>query len=121
MVGMLVHLDASTHQWIAGPLMMAWSCHRADHTRAHLSPVTASTFIAMSVARRCGRFCEFHIDRVVILDHRGCQPDAEQSASQRGRWSVGIPPNPGPLAARLADRASPLWHHVGTPAQEIAA
>jgi len=70
MVGMLVHLDASTHQWIAGLPM--WDLvvalddanGRILYARVVEQEGTASTFEALQyLLRRYGRFCELYTDR----------------------------------------------------------
>jgi transposase len=69
MVGMLVHLDASTHQWIAGlpmqDLVVALDADgRILYARFFPQEGTASTFAALEgVLRRYGRFCELYTDR----------------------------------------------------------
>src|SRR5215469_12246449 len=70
MVGMLVHLDASTHEWIAGLPMqdLVVALDDADsrmlYARFFAQEGTASTFAALeSVVRRHGRFCELYSDR----------------------------------------------------------
>jgi transposase len=70
MVGMLVHLDASTHQWIAGrpaqDLVVALddADGRILYAGFFAQEGTLSTFQALSsVVRRYGRFCELYTDR----------------------------------------------------------
>ncbi len=70
MVGMLVHLDASTHEWIAGvpkqDLVVALddADGRILYARFFAQEGTASTFAAPEgVLRRYGRFCELYTDR----------------------------------------------------------
>jgi transposase len=70
MVGMLVHLDASTHQWIAGLAMqdLVIALDDADgrilYGRFFQQEGTASTFAALEgVLRRYGRFCALYTDR----------------------------------------------------------
>ena len=70
MVGMLVHLDASTHEWIAGvpkqDLVVALddADGRILYARFFPQEGTASTFAALDgVVRRYGRFCELYTDR----------------------------------------------------------
>jgi hypothetical protein len=70
MVGMLVHLDASTHMWIPGLAMqdLVVALDDADgrilHARFVPQEGTASTFEALgAVLRRFGRFCELYTDR----------------------------------------------------------
>jgi transposase len=70
MVGMLVHLDASTHEWIADLPMqdLVVALDDADgrmlYARFFPQEGTASTFAALeSVLRNCGRFAELYTDR----------------------------------------------------------
>jgi hypothetical protein len=70
MVGMLVHLDASTHEWIPGLGMrdLVVALDDADgrilHARLVEQEGVASTFEALeAVLRRDGRFCELYTDR----------------------------------------------------------
>ena len=70
MVGMLVHLDASTHQWIAGVAMhdLVVALDDADgrilYARFVEQEGSMSTFEALgAVLRRYGRFCELYTDR----------------------------------------------------------
>jgi hypothetical protein len=70
MVGMLVHLDASTHEWISGLPMqdLVVALDDADgrilYARFFPQEGTASTFAALeSVVRNYGRFCELYTDR----------------------------------------------------------
>lgn len=70
MVGMLVHLDASTHEWLAGLPMrdLVVALDDADgrmlYARFFPQEGTASTFAALeSVVRNYGRFCELYTDR----------------------------------------------------------
>jgi hypothetical protein len=70
MVGMLVHLDASTHQWVSGvPLQdLVIALDDADgrilYGRFFPQEGTASTFAALEgVLRRWGRFLELYTDR----------------------------------------------------------
>ena len=70
MVGMLVHLDASTHEWIVGPprqdLVVALddADGRILYGRFFAQEGTASTFAALDgVLRRYGRFLELYTDR----------------------------------------------------------
>jgi hypothetical protein len=89
MVGMLVHLDASTHPWIAGlpahDLVVALD--DADGRMLHACFVaqegTASTFAAVeSVVRRYGRFCQLYTDRAshfCTTTSADTGPDLEQN------------------------------------------
>jgi transposase len=70
MVGMLVHLDASTHEWIPGLPMqdLVVALDDADgrilYARFFPQEGTASTFAALeSVLRNYGRFAELYTDR----------------------------------------------------------
>jgi hypothetical protein len=70
MVGMLVHLDASTHEWIRGLPMwdLVVALDDADgrilHARLVKQEGVASTLEALeAVLRRSGRFCELSTDR----------------------------------------------------------
>jgi hypothetical protein len=70
MVGMLVHLDASTHEWIVGlprqDLVVALddADGRILYGRFFAQEGTASTFAALAgVLRRYGRFLELYTDR----------------------------------------------------------
>ena len=70
LVGMLVHLDASTHEWIVGLPMqdLVIALDDADgrilYGRFFPQEGTASTFAALEgVLRRWGRFCELYTDR----------------------------------------------------------
>src|SRR5216684_1581964 len=76
MVDMLVHLDASTHEWIAGLPMqdLVVALDDADgrilYARFFAQEGTASTFAALeSVVRNYGRFCELYTDRGSHLCH----------------------------------------------------
>src|SRR6516164_2595501 len=69
-VGMLVHLDASTHEWIVGLPMQDLVIARDDadgrilYGRFFAQEGTASTFAALDgVLRRYGRFLELYTDR----------------------------------------------------------
>jgi hypothetical protein len=70
MVGMLIHLDASTHEWIAGLAMrdLVVALDDADgrilYARFVEQEGTMSTFEALgAVLRRYGRFSELYTDR----------------------------------------------------------
>ena len=70
LVGMLVHLDASTHEWIAGQPMqdLVVALDDADGRILYAEFVaqegTLSTFQALiSIVREHGRFCELYTDR----------------------------------------------------------
>jgi transposase len=89
MVGMLVHLDASTHAWIAGlpPQDLVVALDDADgrilYARFFAQEGSASTFAALeSVVRRYGRFCELYTDRgshFCTTRDAAAGPDAEQN------------------------------------------
>ena len=89
MVGMLIHLDASTHAWIAGLPMqdLVVALDDADgrmlYARCFEQEGTASTFAALeSVLRRFGRFCELYTDRgshFCRTDQVGEGPAGEQN------------------------------------------
>jgi transposase len=70
LVGMLLHLDASTHPWIEGlpeqdlNVMLDDADGRILHARFVEQEGTVSTLAALKhVLRRWGRFCEFYTDR----------------------------------------------------------
>jgi hypothetical protein len=70
MRGMMVHLDASTHEWIAGEAMqdLVVALDDADGRMLYAQFVpqegTLSTFAALKhILRRVGRFVEFYTDR----------------------------------------------------------
>ena len=70
MVGMLLHLDASTHRWLADlpmqdlVVMLDDADGRMLYARFFVQEGTASTFAALHhVLRRRGRFCELYTDR----------------------------------------------------------
>jgi transposase len=89
MVGMLVHLDASTHEWIAGvpkrDLVVALddADGRILYAQFFAQEGTASTFAALaSVVRRYGRFCELYTDRgshFCTTQDAAAGPDPEQN------------------------------------------
>jgi transposase len=89
MVGMLVHLDASTHEWIAAVPMqdLVVALDDADgrmlYARFCAQEGTASTFAALdAVVRRYGRFCELYTDRgshFCTTRDAGAGPDDEQN------------------------------------------
>jgi hypothetical protein len=89
MVGMLVHLDASTHQWIAGlpmqDLVVALDADgRILYARFFPQEGTASTFAALEgVLRRYGRFCELYTDRATHYRPAGqSEASAEEATGQ---------------------------------------
>jgi transposase len=89
LVGMLVHLDASTHEWIAGlpkqDLVVALddADGRMLYARFFVQEGTASTFAALESVVRCyGRFCELYTDRgshFCTTQDAGAGPDDEQN------------------------------------------
>ena len=89
MVGMRVHLDGSTHEWIAGlpkqDLVVALddADGRILYARWFAQEGTASTFAALEgVLRRYGRFCELYTDRgshFCRTEAAGAGPDQEQN------------------------------------------
>jgi transposase len=88
MVGMLVHLDASTHQWIAGLAMhdLVVALDDADgrilYARFFAQEGSASTFAALEgVLRRHGRFCELYTDRAT---HYRAATSSETAADEAG-------------------------------------
>lgn len=90
MVGMLVHLDASTHEWIAGVSMrdLVVALDDADgrilYARFFPQEGTASTFAALEgVLRRYGRFCELYTDRATHYRPAGqSETSAEEATGQ---------------------------------------
>jgi transposase len=83
LVGMVVHLDASTHEWIADlpkqDLVVALddADGRILYARFFAQEGTASTFAAREgVLRRYGRFCELYTDRATHYRPVG-QSDAQ--------------------------------------------
>ncbi len=96
MVGMLVHLDASTHEWIAGLPMhdLVVALDDADgrmlYARFFAQEGSASTFAALeSVLRRFGRFCELYTDRASHFCHTG-QAGQGPSDEQNGQVSQAL-------------------------------
>src|ERR1700737_1345770 len=95
MVGMLVHLDASTHEWIAGlPVQDLGVALDDPHGRvlyARFFPQegTASTFAALeSVVGNYGRFCELYTDRGSHFCQSG--PAGEVADEQHGQVSQAL-------------------------------
>ena len=95
MVGMLVHLDASTHEWIAGLPMqdLVVALDDADgrivYARFFPQEGTASTFAAVeSVVRNYGRFCELYTDRGSHFCHS--QRPGEVADEQHGQVSQAL-------------------------------
>jgi transposase len=88
MVGMLVHLDASTHQWIAGLAMhdLVVALDDADgrilYARFFAQEGTASTFAALEGGlRRHGRFCALYTDRAT---HYRAVTSSDTAADEAG-------------------------------------
>jgi transposase InsO family protein len=101
LVGMLVHLDASTHEWIAGvpkqDLVVALddADGRILYARFFPQEGTASTFAALEgVLRGYGRFCELYTDRgshFCRTAAAGAEPDQEQNGQvARALRALGI-------------------------------
>jgi transposase len=101
MVGMLVHLDASTHEWIVGLPMqdLVIALDDADgrilYGRFFTQEGTASTFAALDgVLRRYGRFLELYTDRGshFCRTAQGGQGPAEEQNGQvtRALHALGI-------------------------------
>src|SRR6516225_4197695 len=101
MVGMLVHLDASTHEWIAGLPMqdLVIALDDADgrilYGRFFAQEGVASTFAALDgVLRRYGRFLELYTDRGSHCCHtaQAGQGPAEEQHGQviRALHALGI-------------------------------
>jgi transposase len=95
MVGMLVHLDASTHEWIPGlprqDLVVALDDGDGRILYARFFPQegTASTFAALeSVVRNYGRFCELYTDRGSHFCQNG--PAGELAEEQHGQVSQAL-------------------------------
>src|SRR6516165_5746933 len=95
MVGMLVHLDASTHQWIAGLPMqdLVVALDDADgrilYARFFPQEGTASTFAALeSVLRNYGRFIELYTDRGSHFCHS--ERPGEVADEQHGQVSQAL-------------------------------
>lgn len=99
--GMLLHMDASTHEWLAGQPM--WDLNvvlddadgRILDARFVPQEGTASTFAALhAVLRRHGRFVELYTDRGSHFCHTsvaGAGPDAVQEGQvSRALHALGI-------------------------------
>jgi len=88
MVGMLLHLDASTHPWLPGlpdqdlVVMLDDADGRILYAHFFAQEGTFSTLVALKhVLVRLGRFCEFYTDRGSHFCHTskaGGAPDEEQ-------------------------------------------
>jgi transposase len=95
MVGMMVHLDASTHEWIADlpkqDLVVALDDADGRILFARFFPQegTASSFAALeAVVRSYGRFCELYTDRGSHFCQSG--PAGELAEDQRGQVSQAL-------------------------------
>jgi transposase len=95
MVGMLVHLDASTHEWIAGlprqDLVVALddADGRILYARFFPQEGTASTFAALeSVLRNYGRFGALYTDRGSHFCQNG--PAGQIAEEQHGQVSQAL-------------------------------
>src|SRR5215467_6005346 len=95
MVGMLVHLDASTHEWIAGlprqDLVVALddADGRILYARFFPQEGTASTFAALeAVLRNYGRFCQLYTDRGSHFCQNG--PAGKIAEEQNGQVSQAL-------------------------------
>ena len=101
LVGMLLHMDASTHEWLAGQPM--WDLNvmlddadgRILDARFVPQEGTASTFAALhAVLSRHGRFAELYTDRGSHFCHTsvaGAGPDAVQEGQvSRALHALGI-------------------------------
>src|SRR5947209_1461457 len=92
---MLVHLDASTHEWIAGLPMqdLVVALDDADgrilYARFFPQEGTASTFAALeSVVRNYGRFCELYTERGSHFCHS--ERPGEVADEQNGQVSQAL-------------------------------
>jgi transposase len=100
LVGMLVHLDASTHEWIAGlpkqDLVVALddADGRILYARFFAQEGTASTFAALeSVLNNYGRFAELYTDRGSHFCHSerpGEVADEQHGQVSRALRTLGI-------------------------------
>jgi transposase len=100
MVGMMVHLDASTHEWVAGlpkqDLMVALddADNRILYARFVVQEGTAATLDALrGVLTRYGRFGELYTDRgshFCFTEKAGEPPDANVSQVSRVLRALGI-------------------------------
>src|SRR5947199_1902484 len=95
LVGMLIHLDASTHEWIAGlprqDLVVALddADGRILYARFFPQEGTASTFAALeAVLRNYGRFCELYTDRGSHFCQNG--PAGKNAEEQTGQVSQAL-------------------------------
>ena len=101
MTGMLVHMDASTHEWVAGQpkrdLVVALDDADGRILYAGFFPEegTVSTFVALkAVLKRYGRFCELYTDRGSHFGrttHAELGPDDEQTGQvSRALKALGV-------------------------------
>jgi transposase len=101
LVGMLLHLDGSTHAWLPGPPMQDLIVLQDDadsrilYARFVAQEGTASTFAALHhVLTRYGRFCELYTDRgshFCRTTTAGAPPDDEQHGQvARALEALGI-------------------------------
>lgn len=95
LIGMLIHLDASTHEWIAGlprqDLVVALddADGRILYARFFPQEGTASTFAALeSVVHNYGRFSELYTDRGSHFCQSG--PAGEMAQEQNGQVSQAL-------------------------------
>ena len=117
MVGMLVHLDASTHEWVAGlprqDLVVALddADGRILYACFLLQEGTASTFAALeSVLRNYGRFAELYTDRGSHFCHSarpGEVADEQHGQVSQALRALGIHqiPSRSPQARGRSERA----------------
>jgi hypothetical protein len=96
LVGMLVHLDASTHRWLPDVpmqdlvVMLDDADGRILDARFVPQEGTASTFAALrAVLTRYGRFCELYTDRGSHFCHTG-RAGAPPDEAQRGQVSRAL-------------------------------
>lgn len=101
MTGMLIHLDASTHRWLAGLpkqdllVVLDDADGRILYARFVPEEDTRSTLAALhAVVQRYGRFCELYTDRASHFCHTstaGAAPDEGQAGQvPRALKAVGI-------------------------------
>jgi hypothetical protein len=95
MVGMLVHLDASTHEWLAGlpredlVVTLDDADGRILYARFFPQEGTASTFAAVeAVLGNYGRFCELYTDRGSHFCQNG--PAGKIAEEQNGQVSHAL-------------------------------
>src|SRR6516165_4185472 len=124
MVGMLVHLDASTHEWIAGLPMqdLVIALDDADgrilYGRFFAQEGVASTFAALDgVLRRYGRFLELYTDRgshFCRTAQSGQGPTEEQNGQvTQALQALGIGQILAPLTASPRAQRASVRHHPG--------